>query len=72
MAKYQLKLWNKKYGDKAEFIVKNTKTEKYALFQPSRAKDTAWVANDLTQDPSYKNWDDFQDEPVEDLNDVIM
>lgn len=72
MAKYALKLWNKKYGAPAQFIVENTTNGKFSLFQPSRAKDTAWVDADLTKDPDYKDWDDFQNEPIDDLNDVIM
>lgn len=69
---YILKLWNGKYGNGAQFIVQDTKTQKYALYSPARYKDIAWVADDLTKTPEYKSWESFEDEPVDDLSQVIM
>lgn len=69
---YILHRWNKKYGNGAKFIVEDKKTGKFTEFSPARPKDTAWVDSDLTKEKEYQSWDDFQKEPVEDLNQVIM
>lgn len=64
--------WNKKYGNGAKFVVEDKKTGKFAEFSPARPKDIAWVDSDLTKESEYQAWDDFQKEPVEDLNQIIM
>lgn len=64
--------WNKKYGNGAKFIVEDKSNGKFAEFSPARPKDIAWVDSDLTKESEYKSWDDFQKEPVQDLNQVIM
>lgn len=64
--------WNKKYGNNAKFVVEDKNTERFAEFSPARPKDIAWVDKNLTQMDEYKDWDDFQKEQVDDLNDVIM
>lgn len=64
--------WNKKYGNGAKFVVEDQSTGKFAEFSPARPRDIAWVDKDLTQVDEYKSWDDFQKEPVKDLNQVIM
>ena len=69
---YLLKLWNKKYGNDAQFIVFDKKAEKYAEFTPVRPKDTTWVREDLTKLDEYKDWESFEDEPIENLSQVIM
>jgi len=71
-SKYLLKLWNGKYGNNAQFIVFDTTTEKYSLFSPARSKDLAWTATDLTKDEDYKGWESFQDEPVENLDEIVF
>ena len=56
----------------------NTVTElslqygKFSEFDPTRPKDVAWVNQDLTTESEYKNWEDFKDEPVENLSDIVM
>lgn len=70
--KYLLKLWNGKYGNNAQFIVFDTTTEKYSLFSPVRSKDLAWTSTDLTKDEDYKGWESFQDEPVENLDEIVF
>lgn len=69
---FVLKLWNKQYGEGAKFIVQNESDEKYCEFSPFRPKDIAWVTNDLTKEAEYKDWDNFQNEKVENLEDVLM
>lgn len=68
---YTLKLWNKKYGNGAKFIVQDEEG-KFAEFSPTAPKDIAWGDKDLTKEAEYKDWDDFQNEKVADLNTVIM
>lgn len=68
---YHLKLWNKAYGNNAKFIVEDS-NGKMAEFSPARPKDVSWVNHDLTKEKEYKVWDNFQNEPVQDLNQVIM
>lgn len=69
---YLLKIWNGKYGNGAKFIVENKSTGKYSEFSPVRPSDLAWVDKDLTKESEYKNWESFENEPVEDLNNVVM
>lgn len=69
---FLLKIWNGKYGNGAKFIVQDKKTGKFAEFSPARPKDIAWVDTDLTKEADYKDWESFEDEPVDDLNAVIM
>lgn len=69
---YLLKIWNGKYGNGAKFIVENKSTGKYSEFSTVRPSDLAWVDKDLTKESEYKNWESFENEPVEDLNNVVM
>jgi hypothetical protein len=48
------------------------KAGKYAEFSPANPKDIAWVSSDITKNPEYKSWDDWKDEPVDNLGDIIM
>lgn len=64
--------WNKKYGNAAKFVVEDKSSGKFAEFSPARPKDIAWVSTNLTKEDEYKSWDDFQQEKVENLADVIM
>lgn len=70
--KYLLKLWNGKYGNNAKFIVYDQETQKYSMFAPVRSKDLAWTSTDLTKDPDYKNWESFQDEPIDSLENIVF
>lgn len=69
---YTFLRWNRVYGTKAQFLVKDNKTSKQALFSPARQADTAWVNTDLTKDPDYKGWQDFGNEQVADLKEVVF
>lgn len=64
--------WNKKYGNGAKFIVEDKSNGKFAEFSPARPKDIAWVDSDLTKESEYQSWDDFKQEKVDDLNNIIM
>jgi hypothetical protein len=69
---YTILKWNKTYGTKAQFIVKDNDTGKQALFSPARSSDIAWVDKDLTEDEEYKKWDDFGKEQVKDIKDIVF
>lgn len=69
---FVLHRWNKKYGNGAKFVVEDKSNGKFAEFSPARPKDIAWVDTDLTKEDEYKSWDDFQQEKVKNLADVIM
>ena len=71
-ARYNITLWNGKYGNGARFIVKDNTTGKFTEFSPTRPKDVAWVASDLGTQDEYKGWQDFQNEPVDDLNSIVF
>ena len=69
---YKLKLWNKKYGAEARFVAYDPTSKKYTEFQVDHTKDIIWTSHDLTKEPEYKNWEDWKDEPVNFLEDVMM
>jgi hypothetical protein len=71
-SKYIIKVWNGKYGNNARFIIQEVASGKMAEYQPTRPKDLAWVGDDLTQQAEYKDWESFEDEPIDDLNNVIF
>lgn len=68
---FKIKRWNGKYGNVAKFVVQDS-NGRFSEFDPTRPKDVAWVNQDLTAEAEYKNWEDFKDEPVEDLSDIVM
>lgn len=69
---YSFLLWNGKYGSGAKFVVKDNKTNKQTYFTPDKMKDISWVDADLTKDPSAKGWEDFHNEQIEKLEDVVF
>lgn len=62
--------WNGEYGKKAVFVVKDNKTNKQTLFTPERLEDIAWTDRNLADD--YKNWEEFGNETVDNLEDVAF
>lgn len=72
VSKYSITRWNGKYGNGARFIVKDNTTGKYGEFAPTRPNDVAWVANDISKESEYKDWEDFQNEPVDDLTAIVF
>lgn len=69
---YTFKKWNSKYGTGAKFVVEDDSTGKQSMFAPTNSKDLTWVDNDLTKDPDVSNWEDFGNEKVENLNEVVF
>ena len=72
MSKYSIIVWNRKYGNGARFIVKDNTTGKFTEFTPTRPSDVAWVDSDLSKQGEYKNWESFENEPLDDLNSVVF
>lgn len=70
--RYNLKLWNKKYGKSAKWVVYDTQTKKYGLFSMGNTKDIVWTEQDISKDSEYKGWDNWNNEPVENLEDVLV
>ena len=69
---FTLHLWNGKYGNGAKFVVQDNSSKKFAEFSPARPTDIAWVDTDLTKEAEYKEWESFEKEQVEKLEDIIM
>ena len=69
---YKIKLWNKKYGNAARFIIFNSQTKKYTEFLVDHVNDVVWTAHDLTKEPEYKDWENWDDEPVDFLENIMM
>lgn len=69
---FYLKRWNKKYGADAKFVAYDPTAKKYTEFQVDHTKDIAWTNQDLTKLPEYQSWEDWEDEPVNFLEDVMM
>lgn len=69
-SKYSILSWNGKEGIESVFIVKDNKTQKQALFTPGRLSDIVWVREDLTS--TYSDWKDFEEEPADNLEDVVF
>lgn len=67
---YTFLRWNGEYGDRANFIVKSNATGKQTFFTPGRTQDIAWTSEDLTK--SVPNWEDFAEEQVDNLDDVVF
>lgn len=69
---YTFLKWNKKYGTNAQFVVKDNTTNKQSLFSPARPSDLTWVDKDLSSSSEYKDWDDFGNEKIDNLNEVVF
>jgi hypothetical protein len=69
---YTLLKWNKKYSGEAKFVVRNNSTGQQAIFTPGRTQDLVWTKTDITTNPEVKDWDEFGDETVSDLEEVAF
>lgn len=69
---YTLMRWNGKYGDAAQFVVKDDNSGKFCLYSPARENDKTWVSQNLADADEYKNWDDFGHTQVPILENVMM
>lgn len=71
-ARYNLLKWNGENGDKAIFVVRDNKRGMFSLFTPDKVGDLAWVTQDLSKTGEAKGWEDFEEEPIQNLEDVVF
>ena len=69
---YILKLWNGQWGNLARFVAYDPQIGKYTEYSPVNTLDMIWVDYDLTLSPEYETWQDCNDEPIEELDDVAV
>ncbi len=69
---YKFLKWNGQYSGDARFVVEDTANGKQSMFTPGRSQDVVWTTNKLDETPEIKNWDDFGDETVDNLQDVAF
>ncbi|AYP68571.1 hypothetical protein EalM132_00059 [Exiguobacterium phage vB_EalM-132] len=69
---YKFLKWNGSYGSDAKFVVEDTKTGKQSMFTPGRAQDVVWTGTNLAETPEIKEWQDFGEETVDDLEAVAF
>lgn len=65
---YTILRWNGRDDDGARFILKDNTSGKMTHYRPQeKLSNLAWVSHDLTTEPSFSKWEDFDNEQVEDL-----
>lgn len=69
--RYNILKWNGKYGKEAVFVVRNNVSNKQSLFTPGRLSDLSWVLDDIAS-TQCKSWEDFGEEPCDDLARVVF
>lgn len=71
-ARYNLLKWNGKDGESAVFVVRDNQKGMFSLFTPDKLGDLAWVTQDLSKTGEAKSWEDFEEEPIQNLEDVVF
>lgn len=71
-AGYTFLKWNSKYGADSKFVVRDNKSGKQSMFTPGRTQDIMWTSMDMQNLPEVKNWEEFGNETVEDLDSVAF
>jgi len=69
---YTFLRWNGEYGRGAKFVVRDNSTGKQSLFTPGRTQDLTWTSTDLANTLELKNWEEFGNETVENLEEVAF
>jgi hypothetical protein len=69
---YTFLKWNGKYGADAKFIVRDNSNGQQSVFTPGRTQDLVWTKTPLDQDPQVKEWEDFGNETVPDLEPIAF
>lgn len=64
--------WNGKYSGDAKFVVRDNNSGKQSIFTPGRVQDIVWTGNDLAGSQEFKGWEDFNNETVDDLEEVAF
>lgn len=69
---YTFLKWNGKYGADARFVVRDNSTGQQSIFTPGRTQDLVWTRTDIANAPEIKDWEDFGEETVSDLEEVAF
>lgn len=64
--------WNGKYSGDAKFIVRDNNSGKQSIFTPGRTQDLVWTGNHLDSSPDFKDWEDFGNESIDNLEEVAF
>lgn len=70
--RYTILKWNGKEGMSTKFIIVDNNTGKQAVLIPGRVQDIVWTRMELNKDPGIKLWEDFENESVDDLEDIVF
>lgn len=69
---YTILKWNGQYGKETKFVVQDDKNGQQSMFTPGRTQDLVWTTTKLDTTPEISKWEDFGNEKVENLDDVMM
>jgi hypothetical protein len=69
---YTFLRWNGQYGGDAKFVVRDNSSGQQSIFTPGRTQDLVWTKADLSADPQIKDWQDFGNETVPDLEPIAF
>lgn len=69
---YTFLKWNEKYGADAKFVVRDNDSGKQSMFTPGRTQDLVWTNMDLENASELKDWSDFGEETVDDLEPIAF
>jgi hypothetical protein len=69
---YTILKWNGQYGKEAKFCVQDDKNGQQSMLTPGRTQDLVWTTTKLDTTPEISKWEDFGNEKVENLDDVMM
>lgn len=69
---YTFLRWNGEYGREAKFVVRNNESNQQSIFIPGRVQDLVWTSVDLANTPELKDWSTFENETVDDLDEVAF
>lgn len=71
-AKFSILKWNGKYSDGALFIIRNNQNQKRTIFSVGKLSDVAWTDEKLETLKEYAKWQDFEEEPINNLADIVF
>ena len=69
---YTFLRWNGQYSSDARFLVRDNDSGKQSMFTPGRTQDLVWTSTDLEKTPEVGKWETFEDETVDDLEEVAF
>ena len=70
--RYTILRWNGDEGDDVLFVVKDNLTGKQSLFSPYAPELVDWTDFDLSRQDPMNRWQDFGNESVSDLDDIVF